>query len=501
MSTACRPTTPTFAGLLKAPHPLHATGRNMVAPVPLLNVNYEGQNLQAVPAALLAGQPATDDLHDGQLSAVAQRPPAVARLSLAYNALTTIPAELFLAIATHLRVLRLDNNSLGSLPDSIGALVHLETLNLAHNRLFQLPRTLGRLRALRHLYLNHNVLTELPVAMRHLEQLVTLQVDGNPLSFPPPYLWRPASPVVTPSTSGIVSPATRSRSGTASSTVPRSESMGRDVRKSAVPASRGDLDRMIVVNVRNYLRIAAACHAGDDDDLGLAELAPPPRPVAPTCGATSPTTALRPIAATPALIDSPTLHPRPAAPMRLGTTTSLSALAVSTDDPDDPTRAPAELRAFLSALSAAHAETPPLAAGARRLLDATASLASAALALANQVGNVELRHLVGVVAGAARAYLRGLGPSASHRARSAASTPAFHALVKAWLAVVAATRKVLLVAAVRDPREIKVLAAVLFQCVAEWKVCAELVAPLGRGEVPVAVAGEDGRGREGASMS
>ncbi|KAJ3365289.1 hypothetical protein GGF32_009794 [Allomyces javanicus] len=489
----------------------------MVAPVPLLNVNYEGQNLQAIPAALLGGQPAPGDLQtndgrsrdslkqNGQSSVAVQRPPAVARLSLAYNALTTIPAELFLALATHLRVLRLDNNSLGSLPDSIGALVHLETLNLAHNRLFQLPRTLGRLRALRHLYLNHNVLTELPVAMRHLEQLVTLQVDGNPLSFPPPYLWRPASPVVTPSTSGIVSPATRSRSGTASSTVPRSESMARDARKTAPPASRGDLDRLVVVNVRNYLRIAAACHAGDDDDLALAELAPPPRPVAPTCGATSPTTALRSAAATPALIDSPTLHPAPPSPMRLGSTTTLSALATSTttDDHDDPTRAPAELRDFLSALSAAHAETPPLAVGARRLLDATASLASAALALATQVGHAELRHLAGAVAGAARTYLRGLGPSASHRARSAASTPAFHALVKAWLAVVAATRKVLVGnGGVRDPREMKVLAAVLFQCAAEWKVCAELVAPLGRGEVPVAVAGEDGSGRaEGAPVS
>ncbi|KNE71870.1 hypothetical protein AMAG_16299 [Allomyces macrogynus ATCC 38327] len=410
----------------------------MVAPIPLLNVNYEGQYLQAIPVALLAGQPAADvpNAHNslgsqyslkqnGGPFAGGQRPPAVARLSLACNALTTIPAELFFTLATHLRVLRLDNNSLGSLPDSIGALVHLETLNLAHNRLFQLPRTLGRLRALRHLYLNHNVLTELPVAMRHLEQLVTLQVDGNPLSFPPPYLWQPASPVVTPSTSGIVSPATRSRSGTASSTVPRSESMARDVRKAAPPASRGDLDRLVVVNVRNYLRIAAACHAGDDDDLSLDELAPPPRPIAPTCGTTSPTTALRSTSATPALIDSPMLHPAPPSPMRLGSTTSLSALATSTatDDHDDSTRAPAELRAFLSALTAAHGENPPLAAGARRLLDATASLASAALALANQVGHAELRHLAGNVASAARTYLRGLGPSPSHRARLAGVDP------------------------------------------------------------------------------
>jgi GTPase SAR1 family protein len=82
---------------------------------------------------------------------------------------------------TTLEELRLDNNRLLGLPESIGGLTNLRRLWLFNNQLRELPETIGELAALEDLWLDGNLLTELPGAIGRLKRLTQLRICQNQL--------------------------------------------------------------------------------------------------------------------------------------------------------------------------------------------------------------------------------------------------------------------------------------------------------------------------------
>jgi Leucine-rich repeat (LRR) protein len=100
-------------------------------------------------------------------------------LDLEGNQLTTLPTTI--GQLSHLRFLILKNNQLSSLPDSIGELSELEGLYLANNRLTALPESFGQLSHLGYINLTNNQLTTLPKSFGQLGQLTHLKLQGNQL--------------------------------------------------------------------------------------------------------------------------------------------------------------------------------------------------------------------------------------------------------------------------------------------------------------------------------
>ncbi|KDD74769.1 hypothetical protein H632_c1086p0 [Helicosporidium sp. ATCC 50920] len=104
---------------------------------------------------------------------------ALHRLSLANNAIDSLPTNLFDKLNA-LQTLDLRRNGLRVLPDVQG-LSSLRTLNLANNKLRLIPSDFGVLRALQSLNLSSNALTALPASLSKCSALQTLDVGGNPL--------------------------------------------------------------------------------------------------------------------------------------------------------------------------------------------------------------------------------------------------------------------------------------------------------------------------------
>ncbi|KAF8907910.1 hypothetical protein CPB84DRAFT_1768014 [Gymnopilus junonius] len=77
-------------------------------------------------------------------------------LELAHNDITQ------LSLLSSLRALKLDHNSIRSIPDTLGELRWLECLSCTDNKLDALPRTIGKLGRLKVLDAHNNSLTELP---------------------------------------------------------------------------------------------------------------------------------------------------------------------------------------------------------------------------------------------------------------------------------------------------------------------------------------------------
>jgi Leucine-rich repeat (LRR) protein len=75
--------------------------------------------------------------------------------------------------------LRVDNNQLRSLPDSIGKLKHLVYLYVNNNQLRSLPDSVGKY--FRYLAINNNQLQSLPESVGKWKNLLSLRVDNNQL--------------------------------------------------------------------------------------------------------------------------------------------------------------------------------------------------------------------------------------------------------------------------------------------------------------------------------
>ncbi|KAJ7121604.1 hypothetical protein C8R44DRAFT_786541 [Mycena epipterygia] len=84
-----------------------------------------------------------------------------------------------LAPLVSLRVLKLDRNSLRTIPESLGDLKSLEMLSCMDNSLGELPRSIGKLQKLECLDVQRNRLTELPVSLWNCASLSRLNVTSN----------------------------------------------------------------------------------------------------------------------------------------------------------------------------------------------------------------------------------------------------------------------------------------------------------------------------------
>ncbi|MBS0586076.1 MAG: leucine-rich repeat domain-containing protein, partial [Verrucomicrobia bacterium] len=101
-------------------------------------------------------------------------------LRLYNNQLTTIPDTI--GQLTALTELRLYNNQLTTIPDTIGQLRALTWLNLSHNQLTTIPDTIGQLRTLTWLGLSFNQLTTIPDTIGQLTALTELRLCNNQLT-------------------------------------------------------------------------------------------------------------------------------------------------------------------------------------------------------------------------------------------------------------------------------------------------------------------------------
>jgi Leucine-rich repeat (LRR) protein len=119
---------------------------------------------------------------------------------------------------SQLQTLLLDNNSLTSLPESLGSLTLLKRLSVTHNALVELPASvcrlsslqlldvssnklqslpleLGSCSALEELVLNQNCVAAIPVSLANCQGLKVLACDDNRIScagIPPPLLRAPS---------------------------------------------------------------------------------------------------------------------------------------------------------------------------------------------------------------------------------------------------------------------------------------------------------------------
>ncbi|KAG0239902.1 cysteinyl-tRNA synthetase [Mortierella sp. GBA43] len=114
-------------------------------------------------------------------------------LDMSSNNLSNLDSALFEHMQS-LETLKLDNNSISSMPGEIGTLKRLKYLSISNNLLSSLPEEVGQMEALLELDVHGNNLSELPVAIWKCS-LITLNASSNVLeSFPdPPKLLAPPS--------------------------------------------------------------------------------------------------------------------------------------------------------------------------------------------------------------------------------------------------------------------------------------------------------------------
>ncbi|ORZ06799.1 hypothetical protein BCR41DRAFT_311419 [Lobosporangium transversale] len=106
-------------------------------------------------------------------------------LNMSSNKLSNLAPTLFEHLCS-LEVLKLDNNGITSLPETIACLKRLKHLSLSANQLSSIPEEIGQLNSLLELDLHSNCLGELPVAIWRCS-LISLNASSNLLeSFPDP---------------------------------------------------------------------------------------------------------------------------------------------------------------------------------------------------------------------------------------------------------------------------------------------------------------------------
>jgi Leucine-rich repeat (LRR) protein len=114
----------------------------------------------------------------------------VKELDLGHNSVDMLPIDI--GNMANLRLLRVRNNLLRSLPESLLQLHMLEHLDCRCNGLTKLPYGMGRMLNLRTLLLGSNRLQYLPFDLGFLTRLSTLQICLNDsISFPPQHLVGP----------------------------------------------------------------------------------------------------------------------------------------------------------------------------------------------------------------------------------------------------------------------------------------------------------------------
>jgi len=99
-------------------------------------------------------------------------------LDLSYGKLASLDDTLFSQLAS-LCTLKLDHNSIISIPESLGDLKCLEILSCTNNKLHTLPSTIGRLQQLHTLDAHNNSLTELPQGIWNCASLMKMNVSSN----------------------------------------------------------------------------------------------------------------------------------------------------------------------------------------------------------------------------------------------------------------------------------------------------------------------------------
>ncbi len=99
-------------------------------------------------------------------------------LDLANKGITILPP---VVTELRLKLLRLQDNNLDSIPNAIGTIPTLTYLSLLRNNLTSLPESVGNLNHLKHLNLGYNGLTELPSSITNLTKLGYLSVAHNRL--------------------------------------------------------------------------------------------------------------------------------------------------------------------------------------------------------------------------------------------------------------------------------------------------------------------------------
>ncbi|KAF8964961.1 hypothetical protein BDZ97DRAFT_1918661 [Flammula alnicola] len=105
-------------------------------------------------------------------------PYALAELDLSYAKLSSID-DLALSHLSSLRKLKLDHNSIRSIPESLGGLTLLESFSCTDNKLDTLPSTIGNLQKLEFLDAHNNNLNELPQTLWNCASLTKINVTSN----------------------------------------------------------------------------------------------------------------------------------------------------------------------------------------------------------------------------------------------------------------------------------------------------------------------------------
>jgi len=101
---------------------------------------------------------------------------SVAALSLAVIGCHSLAEQQASAHSLLLQVLRVENNRLESLPDTIGELPSLTKLDISTNCLRQLPASMGRLKRIQRIDAANNMLVRVPPAMGHLKTIKELNL-------------------------------------------------------------------------------------------------------------------------------------------------------------------------------------------------------------------------------------------------------------------------------------------------------------------------------------
>jgi Leucine-rich repeat (LRR) protein len=100
------------------------------------------------------------------------------RLKLSHNKLTRLPV-VELPSLENLQILLINNNSLRSLPSSIGQLRMLLKIDASQNQLTEIPAEIGNLHALKILKLDSNKLQRLPITIGDMHSLQELNLNCN----------------------------------------------------------------------------------------------------------------------------------------------------------------------------------------------------------------------------------------------------------------------------------------------------------------------------------